>query len=99
VHSIYLGRSPFYAAAICAFLFIPPVIHARYWKNERVCAGPQNVHIEPTSRLGGAAVFLAYVVAVTLALTLEHMPLRSEAVKKLFAGGSPIDHEYAILAP
>jgi len=23
----------------------------------------------------------------------------SEAVKKLFAGGSPIDHEYAILAP
>ena len=28
-------------------------------------------------RLGGAAVFLAYVVAVTLALKLEHMPLRS----------------------
>gem|GEM_PF-3868625 len=25
--------------------------------------------------------------------------LTSEAVKKLFAGGSPIDHEYAILAP
>ncbi len=23
----------------------------------------------------------------------------SETVKKLFAGGSPIDHEYAILAP
>ena len=65
------------AAAICAFLVMPLVIHARYWGNERVCAGPQNVHIEPTSRLGGAAVFLAYVVAVTLALTLEHMPLRS----------------------
>ena len=37
--------------------------------------------------------------------TLEQYPqararlLPSEAVKKLFAGGSPIDHEYAILAP
>ena len=68
---------PFCAAAICAFLVMPLLVHARYWKNERVCAGPQNVHIEPTSRLGGAAVFLAYAVAITLTLTLEHMPLRS----------------------
>ena len=68
---------PVGAAAICAFLIMPLLVHARYWEKERVCAGPQNVHTEPTSRLGGAAVFLAYCVAVTLALTLERMPLHS----------------------
>ena len=68
---------PVCAAAICAFLVMPLIVHARYCEKERVCADPQNVHIEPTSRLGGAAVFLAYCVAVTPALTLERIPLRS----------------------
>lgn len=68
---------PICAAAICAFLVMPLLTtRARYWEKEPVCAGPQNVHIAPTSRLGGVAVFLAYVVAVTLAFKLEHMPLR-----------------------
>ena len=35
-----------------------------------------------------------------IGLHAQGMTVReSEAVKKLFAGGSPIDHEYAILAP
>ena len=41
---------PVGAAAICAFHVMPLMTHARYWEKERVCAGPQNVHIEPTSR-------------------------------------------------
>jgi UDP-N-acetylmuramyl pentapeptide phosphotransferase/UDP-N-acetylglucosamine-1-phosphate transferase len=69
---------PVCAAAICAVLVMPLIIRAScYSEKKRVCAGPQNIHIEPTTRLGGAAVFLAYVVAVMLALKLEHMPLRS----------------------
>lgn len=65
------------AAAICAGFVMPFVIGASYREKERVCAGPQNIHAEPTSRLGGGALFLAYVVAVILAFELEHMPLRS----------------------
>ncbi|MGH8554804.1 MAG: hypothetical protein ACREUD_04435, partial [Gammaproteobacteria bacterium] len=50
-------------------------IRARCWEQEQGSASPQNIHVEPTSRLGGAAVFLAYVVAVAVALKLELMPL------------------------
>ena len=38
-------------------------------------AGFQHIHVAPTSRLGGAAVFLGFVVAVAIAVQLELMPL------------------------
>jgi len=58
----------------------------------------------------GRAALLGLVVALgcygalvlrwrTRTLAAGAFVIISEAVKKLFAGGSPIDHEYAILAP
>jgi UDP-N-acetylmuramyl pentapeptide phosphotransferase/UDP-N-acetylglucosamine-1-phosphate transferase len=37
--------------------------------------GPQHIHAEARSRLGGAGVFLGFAVAITIALQLEFVPL------------------------
>jgi UDP-N-acetylmuramyl pentapeptide phosphotransferase/UDP-N-acetylglucosamine-1-phosphate transferase len=64
------------ASAISAGIVLTLVVRARSWGMELGSAGPQHVHVARTSRLGGAAVFLGFVVAVAIALQLEFMPLR-----------------------
>lgn len=83
---------PIASSAICSALVMPLIIRARSSHNGRKGTNPQDIHIEPTSRLGGAAVFLAYVVAVAIALKLEHisvrvaLPLLLSALPVLVAG-------------
>lgn len=70
---------PIATSAICSALVVPLMIRARArnWEQGPGLASPQNIHVEPTSRLGGAAVFLAYVAAVAVSLRLGQVPLSS----------------------
>ena len=63
-------------SAISAGIVLTLVVRARSWGMELGSAGSQHIHVAPTSRLGGAAIFLGFVVAVAIALQLELMPLR-----------------------
>lgn len=65
----------FAASASSAWILLTLVIRARSWTKDLGSAGLQDIHVEPTSRLGGEAVFLGFVVAVAIALKLELMPL------------------------
>lgn len=71
-----IASGPAAAAAVCSALIMPLVIRKRSWDISQAAASPQNIHSEPTSRLGGAAIFLAYVVAVVVALKLGHVSLQ-----------------------
>ncbi len=68
---------PIATSVVCSALVVPLMIRARNGEQRQGSANPQNIHVEPTSRLGGAAVFLAYVAAVAVSLKLGHMPLTS----------------------
>src|SRR5438132_12394242 len=63
------------AAAISAGIVLKLVIFARRWEIDFAHSGPQHIHVAPTSRLGGAAVFLGFVVAVAIAVKLGLLPL------------------------
>ena len=64
---------PMAVAAICALGLMPLVIRARSFGHDQL-ASPQHVHQEPTSRLGGGIVFLAFVAGVLLAVVLGRVP-------------------------
>jgi UDP-N-acetylmuramyl pentapeptide phosphotransferase/UDP-N-acetylglucosamine-1-phosphate transferase len=64
------------AAAVSAAIVLRLVVRTRGWGIDPSSAGLQHIHVVPTSRLGGAAVFLGFVVAVAIALWLELMPFR-----------------------
>jgi UDP-GlcNAc:undecaprenyl-phosphate/decaprenyl-phosphate GlcNAc-1-phosphate transferase len=63
-------------SAISAGMILTLVVRARGREAQLRATGPQHIHVVPTSRLGGAAVFLGFVVAVAIALQLELMPVR-----------------------
>jgi UDP-N-acetylmuramyl pentapeptide phosphotransferase/UDP-N-acetylglucosamine-1-phosphate transferase len=64
------------ASAIFAGIILTMLARARGWGMDPGSAGLQHIHVAPTSRLGGAAVFVGFVVAVAIALHLELMPTR-----------------------
>jgi UDP-N-acetylmuramyl pentapeptide phosphotransferase/UDP-N-acetylglucosamine-1-phosphate transferase len=64
------------AAAVSAGIVLTLVVRASRWGMELGSAGSQHIHVVPTSRLGGAAIFLGFVVAIAIALKLELMPLQ-----------------------
>jgi UDP-N-acetylmuramyl pentapeptide phosphotransferase/UDP-N-acetylglucosamine-1-phosphate transferase len=70
-----LASEMWLASVIAAGIVLTLVVRARSWGIELGSAGSQHIHVAPTSRLGGAAVFLGFVVAVAIALQLELMPL------------------------
>ena len=71
-----LASEMWLVSAIAAGIVLTLVVRARSWGIELGSAGSQHIHVAPTSRLGGTAVFLGFVVAVAIALQLELMPLR-----------------------
>ena len=71
-----LATEMWLASAIAAGIVLTLVVRARSWGMGPGSAGSQHIHVAPTSRLGGAAIFLGFVVAVAIALQLELMPLR-----------------------
>ena len=60
-----------FVAALCAAGLMPLIIRLRALDKDHFTA-PQNVHNEPTSRLGGSAVFAAYVLGIVVAMALGH---------------------------
>src|SRR5437016_404962 len=64
------------ASAIFAGIVLTVLARGHGWGMDPCSAGLQHVHVAPTSRLGGAAVLVGFVVAVAIALHLELMPLR-----------------------
>jgi len=64
---------PLAAAAICALALMPLVIRARTFGHKKL-SSPQHVHEEPTSRLGGLVVLVAYVVGIGLAGAQDLVP-------------------------
>jgi UDP-N-acetylmuramyl pentapeptide phosphotransferase/UDP-N-acetylglucosamine-1-phosphate transferase len=65
----------FAASALLAWIVLTLVTRPRGWEKDPGTAGPQHIHVAPTSRLGGEAIFLGFVLAVAIALELELMPL------------------------
>jgi UDP-N-acetylmuramyl pentapeptide phosphotransferase/UDP-N-acetylglucosamine-1-phosphate transferase len=64
------------ASAIFAAIVLTLVVRARSSREMALSSsGPQHIHVAPTSRLGGTAVFLGFVAAVAIALQLELIPL------------------------
>ena len=66
---------PLAIAAGCTLCLMPLAILARPTIGIRV-AGVQDLHVEPTSRLGGAIVFLAYIVGIYTSLIFRLAPAR-----------------------
>src|SRR2546423_9394192 len=64
------------AAALCAGGLMPFLIGARALGSEQA-SGPQRLHLQPTSRLGGAAVYCAYFAVIVIAALLTPLALRS----------------------
>ena len=64
----------FAAAALFAWIVLTWVMRPRSWEKDPGATGPQHIHLAPTSRLGGQAIFLGFVLAVAIALELELMP-------------------------
>lgn len=81
---LYLELAAVCASAACVGLVSPLMIRTINLENKGT-ANPQNIHHEPTSRLGGAAVFLAYVMAVAVAFNLDLMPTVRPAVLLLIS--------------
>jgi UDP-N-acetylmuramyl pentapeptide phosphotransferase/UDP-N-acetylglucosamine-1-phosphate transferase len=75
------------AAAICALGLMPLVIRARALGHDRL-ASPQHVHREPTSRLGGGIVCLAFVAGVALVMAVGRV--RSPPLAALLACALPV---------
>lgn len=63
------------ASAICASVAMPLAIRAQRLEERHRPSGPQNIHSEPTSRFGGAAVFLGYAVAMGVAVGVGLVPI------------------------
>ena len=71
-----LAGEMWFLSAISSGVVLILVVRAHGWEMRLAPPGPQHIHVAPTSRLGGAAVFFGFVVAVAIALVLELMPLR-----------------------
>jgi UDP-N-acetylmuramyl pentapeptide phosphotransferase/UDP-N-acetylglucosamine-1-phosphate transferase len=63
------------ASAICAGVAMPLALRAQRLEERHRPSGPQNIHSEPTSRFGGAAVFLGYAVAIGVAVGVGLVPI------------------------
>ena len=74
-------------AAFCSLSLMPLVIRARTLGYDQI-ASPQHVHLQPTSRLGGATLFLAYSIGITLAAALDIAP--SGPILTLLACALPV---------
>jgi UDP-N-acetylmuramyl pentapeptide phosphotransferase/UDP-N-acetylglucosamine-1-phosphate transferase len=74
-------------AAFCAVCLIPLVIRVGTLGRDQI-ASPQHVHVQPTSRLGGAIVFLAYSFSL-LSMTAFHLA-PSLAILTLLACALPV---------
>lgn len=70
------GNTLFAASAICASLAVVGVARIASANRRRKSAGPQDIHYESTSRLGGAAVFIGYVAAIGIAIGWQLIPVR-----------------------
>ncbi|MEO6270578.1 MAG: glycosyltransferase [Lautropia sp.] len=79
------------AAALCAAALMPLIMRLRVLDKDPF-SGPQNVHNEPTSRLGGAAVFAACALGIVVAFQSGHsagkwlLLLLASALPVLLAG-------------
>jgi UDP-N-acetylmuramyl pentapeptide phosphotransferase/UDP-N-acetylglucosamine-1-phosphate transferase len=63
------------ASAICAGVAMPLAVRAQRLEERHRPSGPQNIHSEPTSRFGGAAVFLGYAVAIGVGVGVGLVPI------------------------
>ena len=63
-------------SAICASVAMPLAMRARRLEERHRPTDPQNIHSEPTSRFGGAAVFLGYAVAIGVAVGVGLVPIQ-----------------------
>jgi UDP-N-acetylmuramyl pentapeptide phosphotransferase/UDP-N-acetylglucosamine-1-phosphate transferase len=61
-------------SALCAGILMPVAIRARSFGHDDT-DGVQKVHVEPTSRLGGAALALTFLAAVAIARALDFAAL------------------------
>jgi len=61
------------SAIVSTWMAITLIVHLR-WNNESA-AGLQNIHLERTSRLGGAALVIGYMVALGVGLRLHLIAL------------------------
>ena len=66
---------PMAVAIFCTWCFMPLVIRAYAFGYDQI-ASPQHVHLQPTSRLGGGIVFLAYASGIVLTVALWLVPSR-----------------------
>ena len=71
--ALLIESLPLVFAATCALALMPVVIYARALGHHRL-ASPQHVHSEPTSRLGGGIVFVAFAAGAMLAVVLRQVP-------------------------
>jgi UDP-GlcNAc:undecaprenyl-phosphate GlcNAc-1-phosphate transferase len=62
-------------AAFCTVCLMPLAIRARTLGHD-LRANPQHVHAQPTSRLGGGIIFLAYSIGVAVTAALGLVPSR-----------------------
>ena len=60
-------------AALCALTLMPLVIRVRTL-GHGTTPSPQHVHEQPTSRLGGGIIFVAYALGVALAIKFGRIP-------------------------
>ena len=69
------GNTLFAVSAFAACIAVALVVRHRSGNTEQGSGGPQNIHLERTSRLGGVAVFAGYVVAIGVGRVLELIAL------------------------
>ena len=63
------------ASAICASVVMPVAMRAQHLEERHRPSGPQNIHSAPTSRFGGAAVYLGYAVAIGAGVAVGLVPI------------------------
>jgi len=63
-------------SAISAGTIVTLLVRTHGRSREVQSAGPQHIHVEYTSRLGGVAISLSFVLAVAVALHIDFAPLR-----------------------
>ena len=68
------GNTLFGASALVAGVAATLVIHLGTWNTNQESAGPQNIHVGHTPRLGGVAIFAGYVIALAIALHWALVP-------------------------
>jgi UDP-N-acetylmuramyl pentapeptide phosphotransferase/UDP-N-acetylglucosamine-1-phosphate transferase len=66
----------FVASAMIAAMSIPWFARLRDIDKASALAGPQDIHHERTSRLGGVSVVIGYVAALAIAIAWKLVPLR-----------------------